>query len=247
MDIRAVVVSFPNVTPLAGLEGAWHWFPVPGIEFGGVLSADESRLLQVSNFDSFDEDLAATTLEFAREHEAGIFARNPFLGFAEGFKAPAGYSFDAVAGTAPDVHEFYKVENPSLNPYVRVVFPAFACEFSGEENREEAVTRFEMLPTGLDERVPAPFLKMRYTNTRTRGHSTNPGRGFTQQENLETELRLMEGGPGSFVEFENRHGKVWRVEWHDAWFIAEWDTQDGTPREIGLDELLAFATARLLE
>src|SRR5213592_3556039 len=97
VDIRAVVAGFPNVTPLAGLESAWHWFPAPGIEFGGALSADESRLLQASSWDSFDEELASATLEFARQHEEEIVARNPFLGCAEGFKAPEGYSFDAVA------------------------------------------------------------------------------------------------------------------------------------------------------
>ncbi|MFF3615711.1 hypothetical protein [Streptomyces sp. NPDC002580] len=57
----------------------------------------------------------------------------------------------------------------------------------------------------------------------------------------------MEGGEGGFVEFENRHGTVWRVEWHGAWFIAERETPDGWPREIEGDELLSFARTRLTE
>jgi hypothetical protein len=62
---------------------------------------------------------------------------------------------------------------------------------------------------------------------------------------LVDELRSMEGGAGSFVEFENRHGRVWRVEWHGTWFLAEWDTQSGTPRETGIEELIEFATTSL--
>ena len=56
----------------------------------------------------------------------------------------------------------------------------------------------------------------------------------------------MDGVPGSFVEFGNRHGKVWRVEWRGVWLIAELETRSGTPREIALGELLAFAATRLL-
>ncbi|MGP3952379.1 hypothetical protein [Streptomyces sp. 7N604] len=227
-----------------GLDNAWHWSPVPGLDFAGALSADGKRLLQLSARESYREDLAVAALEFAREHEEEIFAQNSFLGAAEGFKAP-GYRFDTVAAAAPEVHEFYEFENPALNPLVRVVFPAYACEFSGREELKEAVTRFQMLRPNILDREPVPFLKMRYANTKTGGRSTNPGRGFTELRRLVEELGWMDGGAGSFVEFENRHGNVWRVEWHGAWYIADWDTESGTPREIGLDELLAFAEAKL--
>ncbi|WP_461079933.1 hypothetical protein [Streptomyces deserti] len=55
----------------------------------------------------------------------------------------------------------------------------------------------------------------------------------------------MEGGTGSFVEFENRYGEVWRVEWHGAWFLAEWSTRRDTPRETDIEELVGFAMERL--
>ena len=115
----------------------------------------------------------------------------------------------------------------------------------GTETLGEAITRYRML--GLTDlgRSPLPFLKMRFTNTRTRGRSTNHGRGLADPQRLVTELRAIEGGAGSFVEFENRRGHVWRVEWHGTWYLAEWDTASGTPREIGIDELIEFAVARL--
>lgn len=47
------------------------------------------------------------------------------------------------------------------------------------------------------------------------------------------------------AQFENRHGRVWRVEWHGTWYIAELDTHGSAPRETGLDELVEFAMERL--
>lgn len=245
MDIRAVIAGFPNVAPLAGLDNAWHWSRAPAdIAFAGTLSADGSLLLQVGGW-SFEQELAVATLKFAREHEEEIFTRNPFLSAVDGFTAPAGYGFDSVARVAPEVHRFYEVENPALNPLVHKFFPAYACEFSGKEDLDEALTRYNMLPTDLRDRAPAPFLKMRFINTRTKIHTTNPGGAFFEPEQLEWELREMNGGENSLVEFEDRHGKVWRVEWHDGWWMADWTNQDGAPREIGLDDLLTFAQERL--
>ena len=191
MDVRAVVTGFRGAEPLPGLPDSWHWSPAPRIDFAGVLSAGGKRLLQLSGRDSYDQDLAVSTLRFARDHEDALFARNPLLGSLDGFEPPAGHRFDAVVGIAPEVHRFYRV------------------------------TRYRMLRLNHLGREPLPFLKMRYANTRTRGRSTNPGRGLTDPTRLVAELRLMDGGTGGFVEFENRHGDVWRAEWHGAWFVAE--------------------------
>lgn len=262
MDIRATVNGFKNVAPLPGLPDAWYWSPVRTLNFAGALSADGSRLLQLSGRNDFDEQLAEATLEFARRREQDIFARNPHLGTADGFTPPRttegeDRTFDVVVGIAPEVHDFYSVDNPALTPHVRLVFPAYSHEFSGRETLDEAITRYRMLRLNeFDRRDPQPFLKMRYTNTRTRSWSDNPGRGFTKEQILAQELRLLENAPGSFVEFENRHGRVWRVEWHDGpWLLAEWGTAEAPPRpeaqdaveprEIKLTELLDFAAARL--
>ncbi|MEU5292635.1 hypothetical protein [Streptomyces umbrinus] len=246
MDLQAVVAGFKGAAPLPGLADAWHWSPVRGIEFAGALSADGQRLLQFGGRDSYDHELAVATLEFARERERRIFDRNPFLGALEGFRAPAGRRpFDVVVGVAPEVHRFYRVELPELTPFVRLTFPAYACEFSGGESIGEAETRYRMLRLNHLGREPLPFLKMRFANTRTGGRSTNSGRGFTGPRRLVEEFGRMDGGPGSFAEFENRHGRVWRVEWHGAWYIAELDAQDGAPRETVLDELVEFAMERL--
>ena len=243
MDIRGVVAGFKNVRPLAGLGDAWHWSPAPGVNFAGALSADGERLLQLSTKPGFAEELATATLAFARDHEREMFAANPYLGAVEGFTAPDGYTFDAVVGIAPEVHNFYQVDRPELTLFVRLAFPAYRVEFAGDEPLEHAITRYQMLRPNKVKRDPVPYLKMRYANTRTGVRSSGPGRGFTDPATLERELRLMDGAPGSFVEFENRHHQMWRVEWQDGYRIA--DGGDGDHRPIGLDELLGFAAARL--
>ncbi|MEU6082298.1 hypothetical protein [Streptomyces sp. NPDC047108] len=246
MNLEAAVAGFRNAVPIPGMASAWHWSPAPGIDFAGALSSDGKRLLQLSARDSYERDLAVAVLRFSREHEEAMAARNRYLGSVGGFTPPAGHDFDAVAMASVEVHDFYAFERPELNPVVRVVFPAYSCEFSGAETLDDAETRYiRMLRTTDFRREPVPFLKMRFANTRTLGKSAGSGRGFTEPRVLTQELREIDNAPGSFVEFENCHGSVWRVEWHGAWYIAEWDTEAGVPREIGLDDLLTFAESTL--
>ncbi|MGI5468594.1 hypothetical protein [Streptomyces sp. CA-132043] len=247
MDIRETVGSFRNSTPLPGLEDAWHWSPAPGLDFAGALSSDLKRLLQLSARDSYDEGLATAVLRFARSHEEELFSDNPYLGAMGGFTPPDGYAFDTVVALRPEVHRHYKIDQPSLAPLVTLAFPAYSCEFSGKEDLSEAETRYRMVRLNHFDRQPQPFLKMRFINTKTRARSTGTDRGFAEPEVLFRELRDMEGGYESIVEFENRHGRAWRVMWYDGWHIADWTTQSGEPQEIGLDELLAFSQARLTE
>lgn len=117
-----------------------------------------------------------------------------------------GRRFDAVVAIAPQVHRFYRAEKPEPTEHVRLTYPAYACEFSGEESVDEAVTRHRMLGlTDLD-RAPVPFLRMRFANTRTRGRSTNKGRGLTDPQRLLGELRAIGG-----VRDPPRHGVARRV------------------------------------
>jgi hypothetical protein len=143
------------------------------------------------------------------------------------------------------VHNFYTVQMPELTPFTRIFFPAYTSEFSGRENLEEARARYDVLPVGLQDRPPVPWVKMGFINTRTRAHSRGDNRGLTAPEAVAQELREMNGGADSLVEFEDRHGKVWRVRWDSGWWYADWTEQNGRPAEISLDDLLAFAYERI--
>ncbi|MEU9304936.1 hypothetical protein [Streptomyces sp. NPDC048269] len=123
-----------------------------------------------------------------------------------------------MAAAAPPVHGYHHGRNEALNKVVSAVFPAYQCELRGDESLEEAVLRFNrMLRPAIISRPPVPYVRLRSENTWTNGGSGGPSRGFTTHDVLLRELSLLEGAPGSFVEFENAQGQVWNVEWNDSW------------------------------
>ncbi|MET8449861.1 hypothetical protein [Streptomyces sp. NPDC005209] len=242
MDLQATVTGFPNATPLDGLDRAWRWSLVPVLNFAGALTSDGTRLLQMNQRGKHDPELAAAVLAFAREHEKELIVEGRLLTSVAGFGVP-GYTFDSVAAVVPEVHGHHKVQHPDLTPLTYIVFPGYACEFSGRETLPEAEARYhKMLPTAEIERGPLPFLKMRFDNPRTGGGSTNPERALTYPEVLLNELPELEDTPEAFVEYENHEGKVWRVQWSDgAWAV----TGDSELRATGFEELRRFVEGTL--
>ncbi|WP_413757634.1 hypothetical protein [Streptomyces sp. MMBL 11-3] len=243
--------------PLSGLERAWRWSLNPVLYFAGALTGDGKRLLQTNQRGAHDEELARAVIAFARAHEEELLANNRSLRFVEGLGAEGaegteGYGFDAVAAVAPEVHGHYGARNPELMAATYIVFPGWASEFSGRETSAEAGARYlRMLRPAEIRRDPVPFLKMRFDNPSTGGGSnpstgagsTGSGRALTYPRILRQEIAQLEGAPGGFVEFENRHGAAWRVEWDGGWVVEE--EGSGVRREIGLEPLLAFADGRL--
>lgn len=246
MDLTSVISSFPNVSELPAPTSAWHWSPNPRFHFAGALTSSGDRLLQMNSRDGFDEELASAVLTFAREHEGQLVGGSGHFRVAEGFRA-AGHDFDAVAATAPEVHRHYEYENPELMRLTYIVFPADHCEFSGTESLEEAGERYKrMLDTAHADRTPVPFLKMRFDNPKTGVRSTSSDRKLALPRTLVNELREMEDAPGSFVEFENHGGSVMRVAWDDGtWQVSDAVSGDGDAQNLGLEEVLALAEARL--
>lgn len=244
MDLPATLTGFPHAAPLSGLDRAWQWSLNPVLRYAGVLTGDGTRLLQMNTRGSYSEDLTHAVLTFAREHERELLQEGRPLVSAEGFSAP-GHAFDTVAVAAPDVAQLHQVRNPELTPLTYALFPAYACEFSGRETLPEAAARYvRMLRAAEIGRAPVPFLKMRYDNPRTGGGSTNQGRVLTYPSVLLDELPQLENSPGAFVEYENRAGLVWRVEWAGGfWAIAG---ESGRWRRLGLDELRLFVEESLV-
>ncbi|MER7485668.1 hypothetical protein ABTY20_07090 [Streptomyces sp. NPDC126497] len=235
LDLRTVLAGFPNAAPLGGLDRAWTWSPVPVLRFAGALTADGARLLQTNQRGGHDEELARAVLAFAREHEEELTGKGRFITAAPGFSA-AGYAFDAVAATVPEVHGHHRAQNPALTAVTHIVFPAYATEISGRESLAEAEARYQrMLRPAEIGREPVPFLKMSFHNPRTGVGSTNPGRALAYPRVLRREIPQLEGVPGGFVEFENRLGEVRRVEWDGGWVLS-----GGTEerRGMSLGELL---------
>ncbi|MFF4112139.1 hypothetical protein [Streptomyces sp. NPDC001714] len=243
MDLQSTVTAFPRATPIDGLDRAWTWRLNPALNFAGALTGDGTRLLQMNQIRRHDDALARAVLAFARAHEPELIAEGRFLTCVGGFEA-LGYAFDAVAAVVPGVHGHHRVQNPDLAPVTTIVFPAYRCEFSGQETLEEAETRYhKMLATADVGRGPMPFLKMRFDNPRTGGGSNNPGRALARPEVLLAEIAELRNAPGGFVEYENHAGDVGRVEWDRN---ATWVLTDASGRrELGLDDLLPLVAESL--
>ncbi|MFJ6573235.1 hypothetical protein ACIQNU_38080 [Streptomyces sp. NPDC091292] len=212
MNPGTVLPALPGAAPVSGLASAWRWSPNPMFTFTAALSTDGRHNLQVNVRGPYDEGLVTALLAHARAHDSTFVGQGRPLVGIEGF-AYAGTAFDTVGVAGADVHGYHATENPELAAVTYAVFPAYASEISGRENGEEAWGRFRKMlqPNKLD-RTPVPFVKMRYDNTRTRSASKGDARGFAPLDTLVRELGLLDDASGSFVEWENRHGDIWRAD-----------------------------------
>ena len=75
----------------------------------------------------------------------------------------------------------------------------------------------QCLDTGADQFGGCPEVGV---NATTKARTIGDERGFSTVQTLARELELLENSPGSFVEFENRQGQVWQVEWHGHWSVT---------------------------
>jgi hypothetical protein len=240
VDLASAFSAMPNVSQLAALSDAWHWSMAPGFDFAAALSRDGRHVFQCYALDSYDEDLVASVMSFAREHADKLIGppERPLV-VAEGF-SHQGYAFDTAVAFGPAVHKYHE-ETPELWQATRVVQPAYRCEFAGDETDEE--TRYRYIraagvnPTRLN-RDPRPYLKMRH---KTASGRVIAERGFASPQLLVKEMRTLDDRPDRFVEFENYRHQVWLVEWADGrWSVTGGFTQ---PRRMEFDELLEFTKA----
>ncbi|MER5384766.1 hypothetical protein ABT040_31645 [Streptomyces sp. NPDC002688] len=244
MDPAAIVSGFPGVQEFPEVSNAWHWSPVPGLDFAAVLSEDRRHLFQVNARDSYDEGLVRSLLLAARERESLILSGDAFLNTVPGFRSP-GSAFDVLAAARPGVHRYHEVQQPELQEVTWAVFPGYECEFAKPdryslEDARESFIRF-LKPADL-RRSPTPFLRVRYDNTVTKGGTDGPDGVLVVPGTLYRELELLDGAPGSFVEFENFRGQVFRVDWDGSWILSGGGVET---RRFGLDGLLEFAAEAL--
>ncbi|MEU2976983.1 hypothetical protein ABZ678_08190 [Streptomyces hirsutus] len=234
MNPASVLPAMPGATPVSGLDSAWRWAPNPMFTFTAALSTDGRHNLQVNVRGPYDEGLVTALLAHARAHDGEFVGRGrPLVGIGD-FRHP-GSAFDTVGVATAAVHGYHATENPGLSAVTYAVFPAYASEISGRENEEEAWGRFRKMlqPNKLD-RTPVPFVKMRYDNTRTGSGSKGDARGFAPLATLERELGLLEDASGSFVEWENRHGGLWRADSTGDGILL---THDGTREPVDTGRL----------
>ncbi|WP_151479664.1 hypothetical protein [Streptomyces albicerus] len=233
--------GFAGVEALESVPDAWHWSPIPGLDFAAALSRDRRHLFQINARDSYDAPLVHAILAAARESDAQILSSDALLRAIPEFNHP-GRRFEVLAAARPGVHRYHEVQHPELQQVTWAIFPGYECEFASParyspEDARESFIRF-LTPADLG-REAVPFLRIRYDNTVTKGGTDGPDGVLAKPETLFRELKLLDGAPGSFVEFENFRGQVFRVEWKGFWELSEVSAGKG-PRRISLDELLGF-------
>jgi hypothetical protein len=84
-------------------------------------------------------------------------------------------------------------------------------------------------------------MKIRY---RPDDASAMDERIYFTPNSLQYQFPKLQDRPDRFVEFENYQNRVWRVEWDDAFTVAELTGESGERNErrgLGLEELLEFA------
>jgi len=207
-----------------------------------VLASDSQHAFEIITRDFYDSTLVRSTLEFARTHEGNILANKP-LTILEGFHCQ-GWSFDTVIALSPETQEFDHTIDPDLYAATYIVYPAYRCEFSGRETLKEIMLRdAKMVDRSNFNREPAPAIKFRYVNTKSKGRSLGDKRGIEKSRVLFAEINKLENARASFVEFENYLGQVAKVTWDDGfvlWF-------DGTGNKRDLEELLAWVHVFILK
>ncbi|GAA1412334.1 hypothetical protein GCM10009639_64490 [Kitasatospora putterlickiae] len=237
MDLTPNVAAQPGAAPIAGLPDAWHWSRAI-FNIDAILTQDREHLLEMRVMGRYDAALAQAVLTLARERSTDITESDRPLVALAGLASPD-WTFDTVAAVSPDVHDNHAQDDTDLHRATWTLFPGHSCEFSGTETQEEArhLFRLALRPTKLD-RDPIPFLRMRYHNTRTRSHSVGPDRGIAPLSVLLNELSLLDGAPGSVVEWENRTGELLKVEAATDLLLLRTTTGD---RPITVNDLLALA------
>lgn len=211
MTIAAEVLKFPEVRPLAGMERAWT-FPAARNRFQRAiaLASNDQYAFQVACSNGFSDEAAGRVLSFARRHEAALFNAIPFA-TAPGFRMH-GNDFDCVASVLPEITGSHTQD---WEKSVFDVFPAWACEFSGDESEIEAQFRFTKELEPMDyQRKPHPFVRMRYENPRTGLRASKAGhRMLADAARLDREIRVADDVGDGWVEAENFRGEVRRIEW----------------------------------
>lgn len=237
MSIESTVAQMPDVGEISGVPRAWSWSVAGGwFRFWLALGSDGRHALQMTSRDSHDEKLAAAVLEFSRAN-ATVLLRAAPLAVVEGFSMP-GYGFDCVAALIPTVARLHQGEHPELTEATFAVFPAWRCEFSGDESEDEAGVRYDkMLDTPDISRSPVPFLRMSYDIPAKGMGSVGDRRGLAAPETLLIAVSELAGARRGFVECENFRGRVRRIEWVDGEpFLVNGDSR----RAVLQDELVGW-------
>lgn len=174
------------------------------------LDPQQTMLVTVDSRGRFDGLLALAVLEFVRARAANLDFARP-VSVLEGFHHENS-GFDAVAVLPPASHTRFTAQSFKVQEKTLVALPMYRCELSGEESAEEIQFIRKHFWPSLDwDRAPAPQVRMRYENVRTRSRTRGSQPGLASMETLMREVQNLKGSPGSYVEVRNFKGEQLRI------------------------------------
>ena len=188
-----------------------------------------------NHLDFFDEQLCRETLLFAIEHETRVMACESVV-VLDGFSV-ANYGFNTTVALASKFHRMHKAKRPDLHQVTLALFPAFECEFIGDEDDADLEFLYSKIvnPSEL-QREPNPSIRAKFHNQRTGVRSLAKGRGLVARRTLDGVIGNMNESPNSFVEVENFQHHVATVTWNEGYQLA-FDKKTST---LEKDKLLAW-------
>lgn len=172
--------------------------------------SDDDHVVLLQCRAGFDPLLAAAILDHAGDVPGDFFDEDP-VRVMPGFSFP-GRGFDRLLAVGPLAHHQFEAANPELQECTVAVFPAYACEFNGNEEESLVRTLRKYFVATLDwARMPQPRLLMMHRNAATQSRSPGQKRGLARLDKCFRELETLTDHAESFVEIENISGAVLRI------------------------------------
>jgi hypothetical protein len=167
------------------------------------------HVLVMSARRGFNEAQAAAILAAVGDIPPDFFDENPLRILpATLAKSP----FDILVLLGPEAHRHFE-KLPDLQEQSAVVFPAYACEFSGTEEVSVMRTLRKYFVSTLDwDRPPQPRLLAMHRNEKTGSRSPGQKRGLARFDKTLREIESLPAGAANFVEVENLWGHVLKFQ-----------------------------------
>ena len=178
---------------------------------------DAQTCFLVPNRDHFDAKLALNVAAFAQLQLESIDRAKPITKLSH-FEAQ-GYPFDTVVILNPTAHDSFVTESTILQMATYLAFPAFNCEFSGDEDADTVKLMRKKFVSTLDwRREPCPKISMRFNNAQTLARSVGSKWGLTTLDVCLHEIKCLPPDDHSFVELLNFSKIYCRIVNRGSWY-----------------------------
>lgn len=184
-------------------------------------------IFQLTVRDSVEDRLSECAYDFLLSNLKSISGSSPVSVF-NGFVC-AGWAFETMCVLNSSAHRSFVGEVPELHEFTFVVFPAYRCEFSGNEtDKEIEFMRKNTVGTIDVRRSPSPKIKMWYKDVAKSAGSVGKDVKLDRVDSLRRVLRDISDDGESRVMIENYKGDCVSIrKSKEAYLICRKDFNGG--------------------